>query len=381
MNNERKVITIAHLTDILAFPPVINLIENLLKNGNSVNLVSYNVKGLREDILNHEKFSYIELDNVVGKSLTQRIKRRFLKNRQSREAVKKYMENSDILWTTTDVTVRSLGKLIFKYKHIMQIMDLINDLPLYGGAKYLKFPIHKYAQRAWKLVVPEVNRAYIQKTWWEVENTPYVLPNKPYTIDPGQVPDNMKEILDKMEKEKRKIVLYLGVLASDRNLENFAKAIESLNGEYALYIVGDILDSYKAEMKQIMDTYSCVEYLGYFPAPKHLLVVNKSYIGLLPYRPNKRAYSDLNALYCAPNKIYEYSAYGVPMLGSDVIGLKYPFELYKMGVCCDEKSVDEIIKGIRTIEKDYENMSKNCKAFFDDIDLDKIVEDIIYEEV
>ena len=30
----------------------------------------------------------------------------------------------------------------------------------------------------------------------------------------------------------------------------------------------------------------------------------------------------LNALYCAPNKIYEYAGCNIPMIGTDVLGLK-----------------------------------------------------------
>lgn len=378
----KKRITIAHLTDLIMYPPVINLVENLLNNGHYVNLVSYNIRGLSREILNNDRFNYTELTEIKGESIIQRLRRRLKKNIESREAVKKYMIESDILWTTTDLTVRSLGKLVFSYKHVMQLMELIDRYPLFKGSRVFDFPIDKFAKKAWKVVVPEENRAYIQKTWWELSKTPSVLPNKPYRICTTNTYEDMKEVIYKVANENRKIIMYLGVLTNDRNLENFAKAIKMLNEEYTIYVVGKVLDDYKTKMDQFLKEYPFVEYLGYYPAPKHLEFLKYSYMGLLPYKPEKGhvCQSELNALYCAPNKIYEYSAFGVPMLGSDVMGLKYPFEKYNMGICCNENSVESIVEGIKAIEKNHSTMSNNCKAFYESINLDELVEKIINEE-
>lgn len=73
------------------------------------------------------------------------------------------MENCDLLWTTTDSTVRDLGKLVFKYKHVMQMMELIEDIPLIPGLPYIQSNLKQYAKKAYKVVVPEYNRAHIQK--------------------------------------------------------------------------------------------------------------------------------------------------------------------------------------------------------------------------
>ncbi len=378
----KKTVTVVHLTDLIMYPPVINLVENLINNGHSVNLVSYNIGGLPKKILENNNFNYTELTQVEGQSIVKRIKRRLKKNKESRNAVKKYMENSDVLWTTTDLTVRSLGKMIFSYRHVMQLMELIDRYPLFKGSRQFDFPIQKYAQNAWKVVVPEENRAYIQKIWWDLKKTPLVLPNKPYSIPLLNEYKDMEEVIDKLAKEKRKIILYLGVLTSDRNLENFAKAVKMLEQDYAIFIVGKVLDDYEIKMEKFLREYPFVEYLGYFPAPRHLEFLKYAYIGLLPYKPEKGhvCQSELNALYCAPNKIYEYSAFGVPMLGSDVMGLKYPFEKYDMGICCDENSVESIVNSIKIIDIKHSIMSENCKAFYDSIDLDRLVENILNEE-
>ena len=117
-----------------------------------------------------------------------------------------------------------------------------------------------------------------------------------------------------------------------------------------------------------------------FPAPKHLHLLKYAYIGLLPYQPGNstRPYiSELNALYCAPNKIFEYSGYGIPMIGTDVIALKQPFEKYDMGLCIKDFSSNEIIKAIKNIENRYDEMARNCKRYYQDINLDNLLEDIL----
>ena len=103
-----------------------------------------------------------------------------------------------------------------------------------------------------------------------------------------------------------------------------------------------------------------------------------TYIGLTPYVPTASIlHPKLNALYCAPNKIYEYSAFGVPMLGTDVIGLLRPFEQYRIGKCIKNMDSKSILDGIEYIDSNHEEMSQNAKEFFEKDNLDKIVLDIL----
>lgn len=378
----KKNIVIVHMCNVLEYPPVLSLVENLLDNGHSVTLVTMNIKQMPKRIISQKKFHGINMPVIESNNLIKRLQRRFINNKKIRDIVIRLMRNADILWTTTDLTVRCLGKIIFRYRHIMQLMELEEWYPLYQGAKRLKFPIEKYANKAWKVVVPEENRAYIQKVWWNLDRTPYILPNKPYRIAPEESTKEIDLILDRLKQERKKIIIYLGYIGTDRNLENFIKAVEKLSDEYCLYIVGNIAQQNKENFLAFCSQYDCVHYLGYFPAPKHLLFLKYAYIGLLPYIPNtKHEYlPSLNALYCAPNKIFEYSGYSVPMIGTDVLGLKQPFERFGIGVCCSCQSVEEIVKAIKKVNENYDEMRQNCSKFYNSVDLQKIVENILYDE-
>ena len=150
---------------------------------------------------------------------------------------------------------------------------------------------------------------------------------------------------------------------------------------YVLYIVGK---TYSEEGRNLLDKLQKkydVIYLGGFNPPKHLAFVKYAHIGLLPYSPLKsEVTSELNALYCAPNKIWEYAGFGVPMVGSDVLGLKLPFEQWDIGRCCDLNDEASIVKAIEEVDRNHDAMSKNCYKFYDSVDLEKIVSEILEDE-
>lgn len=378
----KKRIAVVSLNNILKTPPVMHLVDNLLSNGHEVYLVSSNTREISSAILENPRLHCFDIPMKKGRGLPIRTLNRFIRTTKGKSAVKQAMNKADILWTATDETVRSLGRLVYKYKQVMQLLELEQWYPIATCVPFIKFPIDEYARHAWKVVVPEINRAYIQKAWWSLQKVPYVLPNKPYRLETGEPTVDMKAPLQRIANEKRKVVLFLGMVGRDRNLDVFAKAIEKLDDEYCLYIIGDPIDSYREEFKRLLEKRCSIRHLGFFPAPKHLLFVKYAYIGILPYIPktNMAFRSQLNALYCAPNKIYEYAGFGVPMLGTDVLGLRQPFEQYNIGVCCKEISVDAVIASIRAIEMKHDVMSANCKRFYDSANLDELVESVLYEE-
>lgn len=385
-DKEKNKIVLVNVGSIFNLPPTINLIKCLIANSYKCHIISENVQKLTDNILKNDLVTFSEIRLKEGRDMITRINRRIAMKKQYRFYVENIMKEDDILWTTTDATVRVLGDCVLKYKHVMQVMELAKTTPLYNGAKYLTYPIDRIARKAWKIVVPELNRAYFQKIWWKLDQVPVVLPNKPYDINIGSLSREATEALQQLKNEKKKVIIYLGVFAFDRDLNTFAEAIKSISDEYSLYLLGRvaIFGSYN-ENKKVLDDllkkYPFVHYLGFYPAPMHLAFLKYAHIGLLPYyvNPEKSFPIQLNILYCAPNKIYEYAAFGVPMIGTDVLGLRIPFEKYNIGICCPNFNVCEIKNAIIEIESKHAQMSDNCKSFFDTVDLDSIVNGIINE--
>ena len=380
MRENMKSITVIELNNIDGYPPVQTLIRVLLNKGYKVNLIGRNIAKISADIaenksyVGYETAKYGTINNIFQAAIN-RIYMIF----RARKLLKVLGDESDIIWTTSMKSIQILGKSVLKYKNVLQLMELAE----YGyliRERFVKFPINKIAQHSWKTVVPEINRAYIQRVWWNLPKCPIVLPNKPYSNDHGEITDELKKAICQMQSEKRKIVLYLGSMGFDRDLERLACAI-SKKRDYVLYLVGKLYtNEAKKRVEELEKKYSCV-YIGGFDPPKHLAVVKYAHIGLLPYKPSKFVgLSDLNALYCAPNKIWEYAGFGVPMVGSDVLGLKLPFEQWNIGRCCDLNDESSIIKAIEEVDRNHNEMSKNCYKFYDSVDLEKIVSEILEDE-
>ena len=126
-----------------------------------------------------------------------------------------------------------------------------------------------------------------------------------------------------------------------------------------------------AHVEKIKAVYSDVEYVSYIPAPYHLEITSYAHIGIVFYRNDA-----LNKVFCAPNKIYEYSGFGIPMLANDIPGLKNTVGNAGAAECMELKA-NNIINAIQNIEADYDTYSENAKKFFAGTDNLKTMEKLM----
>ena len=381
-DKNNKIVIFIH-ENIMLYPPTITLVECLLNNGYRVHLVGAGTKELPSIVKDNDSFSCYEVETVQANSIIGKIIRRKKRTKAFREELAK-VGNDDIVWTVNPIIVRMLRKDLLNYsnRHVMQLLELWDTYPMFRTIKRIKFKLDKYARAAWKVVVPEENRAYIQKVGWNLNGLPYVLPNKPYHLDAGEITEEMRPVIKKMKQEKRKIVIYLGVLDPDRDFASFAKALDKIKDKYAFYVFGKIGEASREKVEQIFRENECINYMGFFNPPKHLFFLKYARIALLPYKPGKAdemGFSILNALYCAPNKIFEYAGNELPMVGTDVLGLKGPFEKYNIGVCCKDLKPETIIDAILNVDEKHDEMQSNCIDFYNSVDVDKIVNSIVNE--
>lgn len=86
----------------------------------------------------------------------------------------------------------------------------------------------------------------------------------------------------------------------------------------------------------------------------------------------------VNALYCAPNKIFEYGKYGKPMIANDVPALKYIFKEYHCGEVVDYPITPNAISTIlEKLFSNYDMYSKGALEYYQSVDLIKIVKGIL----
>ena len=368
-------ITVVHVGGTPGYTsvPIQTLLRVMLSDGYCVDYIGCS-QGLASDIRAAPNFKGYDLPLQTNQTVFGKVQYRMATTREVKRLVELCMQDSDVLWTTSMNTMCALGKDALKYKNVLQLLELARYA--YAFKRLIRFPIDEYARQSWKTVTCEINRAYIQKVWWNLPKTPYVLPNKPFSLDPGTLTPETEAAIERMKQEKKKIALYLGGVYADRNFEECAKALQK-SGEYVLYIAARITSkAVEAQIEHLTRDYQAV-YLGGFTPPNHLALVQYARVGLLPYKPVKGVNSELNALYCAPNKIFEYAGFGVPMVGSDVLGLRQPFEQWNIGRCCDFNSEEAILQAIKAVDQQHNKMSANCYKFYDSVDLHKIVADIL----
>lgn len=370
---------------LVGFPPAVSLVTNLLSIDCRVTLFACgNTDCLPLAVVDDPKFTFVSLGERGG-SLINRGKMLLTVPRTIREFLRDNHDAIDIVWTTMAVDVRDIGRVLYGFRHIMQLPELTETVPLLlhrNRPPYSKNTI-ALARQAKRVVVPEYNRAFIQQALWRLPETPMVLPNKP-SIKKNAKYDLASDDsrLEKIRDEKRKVVLYQGLFADDRDLFPFADAVDSFDGEFVLYLMGKATDdTQQKKLDELISAHNNIEYIGYVPAPRHLAFARYARMGLLPYMASyDGACPPLNALYCAPNKIWEYSCYGIPMLGSDIPGLTGIFARYGCGLT-SSTNPDKIACSIREIDASYEAMSSGSSNLYDSVNTREIVKQIIEEVI
>ncbi len=271
-----------------------------------------------------------------------------------------------IVWYGNCESAMTLGKCVRNHRFVLTVLELYEPGSMYD--KLVK-SIIPYAEQ---VICCEKHRAVIMKDRYSLPSIPHVIPNKPYMIENTAKPEKPEvDALLKMYSGK-KFVLYQGLVQPDRPIDNVALALKKINDpELVLAVMG------KADAvveSKIRECYSNTLFLGYIPAPEHLNITKLAYIGIAIYDD-----SNLNNQFCAPNKIYEYSAFKIPMITSLNLGLTETVGAYGAGECVDFKDVDNIVQAISNIKNNYKAYSSNAFKFYNAADCRASIKKIIDE--
>jgi glycosyltransferase involved in cell wall biosynthesis len=116
------------------------------------------------------------------------------------------------------------------------------------------------------------------------------------------------------------------------------------------------------------------EYLGAVKPPHHLEIASHADVAYISYVPNN---GSINAVFCAPNKVYEFAGFGIPMLCNDNPGLKYTVEYNNMGVCVPELNTENITSALEQIDSNYDTMSRAAISYYDSESVEDAVQRIL----
>ncbi|MBO7611910.1 MAG: hypothetical protein J6T23_06860 [Elusimicrobia bacterium] len=350
-------------------PPIITTCLSLSELNHSVTVFTQSSSDYIENIFREKNISivyYKETKMSTKIKLISKICTWLNFRKQVREYISK--NKFDFFWIGSADTALAIGKKLLNFKYVFHVHELYDTVPYYR--RNLKI----YMQKALKILVPEEIRAHIFRAWYQLKETPIVLPNKPY-YHPRK---RNLEITDKTAKEAfekipkgSKIVFYQGGLSEKRDLKTIAKAIEEMGTPWCLAVQCPITKN--AYYEDFFKNYKFY-YIPYVKAPKHLEITSNVDIGLVSY-----SHISLNNEFCAPNKIWEYAGFGLPIIANDVFGLKEFSYKFKFGVCLNfnKTTKDDFKKILYELDNNSELYSRDSKLLYESIDITKTIMEVI----
>ena len=276
-----------------------------------------------------------------------------------RRALSSYLKQIDksetILWFGNAESLMPMSGSLKGWDYVVSFLELLDR-----HKTKLKV-LGPLAREAKAVTTCEETRSYLMQNWFDLQDLPYTIPNKPYNVPYGRyetpTTDSGKYILE--QTKGHKFVIYQGIFQNPEYMIAIARVMADHYPDMFLVLMG--IDKYK-----IVDTIKNIHVntiaVDYIPAPKHLQVTSNAYVGVLYYKPD-----ELNKVFCAPNKIFEYSYFGLPIIGNDIPGLLNTIGRAKAGLCIDF-SYESVLDAFQTIEANYEEISRNAKDFYQSVD-------------
>lgn len=359
-------------SDLHYYPPCVSQIRFLNKIGVDIEVWYGTSNQSALDIFDREGIKYICLEGAnKGNSFFSKINnwikfRNKFKKRLS--LLKRKSVNKELIWYGTTETAIPLIGIVGKTDYILTSLELLDDDKNTLKRKLFGVLAHK----AKAIVSCEETRSYIMKYWYNLPKLPYTMPNKPYSlgVEKYTVPSTLitSEAIERIKDKK--VIIYQGIFQNIEYMTELAKALKNMNSDYHLVMMG--FDTHNTNIIKILkDIYDKVVYIKSIPAPLHLEVTSHATIGLVFYDADT-----LNKAFCAPNKIYEYSGFGIPMIANNIPGLKNTVGKARAAVCTEFNSLD-LEKAIKLIDSHYVEYSKNALDFYNSTDNEQIIRRIV----
>ncbi len=339
------------------YPPCISQIRILNDLGIDVTVIYGSSDNAVLDILRSEGVNLVQLTDPRGKYPGKLDK---INNwLQFRKAAKKYLKGiskeDSVLWFGNAESVIPLSGLLSGRKYIVSFLELLDKHP-----QKLK-AVTPLAKEAAVVTTCEETRSYLMQSWFNLEKLPYTIPNKPYNVpfSRGTIPTTEAGLSILEETKGAKFVIYQGIFQNPEYMNAIAQVMHDYFPDMYLVLMG--IDKYNI-VENVKKIHKNTISVNYIPSPLHLQVTSNAYIGVLYYKPD-----ELNKVFCAPNKIFEYSYFGLPIIGNDIPGLKNTIGKAKAGVCIDF-SYESVFEAFTAISQNYSQMSKNAVDFYNSVD-------------
>lgn len=262
-------------------------------------------------------------------------------------------------WLASRVLLRSI--LIY---WAMELSRLVEDEQGFATRFQVRF-----AHQADMVLSTGVERAKVMKEDWHLKEIPYVLPNTIVIPNKHTMGNDLRSQMENLQPND-KIVLYASSLSPQTAIPQVIESVKYWEAGIKLAIVGYGSEQFLKQMKQHIEQLNLekkIEYLGSFLLKSDVFrLLPDADLGLV--LRNHRNASDANTIYYTPSKLFEYTAFGVPVICSDNPSLLF-IEHEGWGACVDPDDPKLIASKINQLIGDRESLERmgmQAKRRFDE---------------
>lgn len=345
--------------DVRTIPPLLSLIKGLAAQGHDVHFLCYFCDAASLAGSNHSRLT---VEMVSDKPYPKSALSRLLASIRGYAALWRHLlahaHTYDCVW---------LASWDFRY---------FGAVARWTGLRApTVWQLHEYeperfgrVREADVVVVPEENRAWLTYFAANLATKPLVLPNIP--IDHPRQRTGVPEIALARQKDAgKKVVLYQGYIHLEKRcLAELFRAVAILPEQFVLAIMpvpdadSNQVERARTEIRRL-GLEARVVWLESRNAPYHLDVLAQADVGVGLYRP-----TSLNQVYCAPNRLYEFTGFGLPVVLPKFPGLEQLSAKYPGIVTCDPEDENSIAAAVLQLADNevYESMAMSARRFFDE---------------
>lgn len=265
-------------------------------------------------------------------------------------------------------------------KIFLRHCEIWNDCPelhIYKDTKSNKLKCLRMLER---ILIPKMQvlscankeRARIMKSYYNLSKTPIDFDNI-FFLNSTYDKKKLDQKYASLFSNSKKIYIISSAGMNLRRMNDLLfSAIAKLGENYRLIVVGTIDEEAIIYCKKLQEEYHIdnIKAIGKVSRNDLAYLIEKSDVGVSTYLK-----CDLNNIYCASGKIYEYFQYGKPVVVSDNPPLKYLCDHEKVGV-----ATDDLFNGIKRVCFKYNYYKKNVIRYRDSISLEARRKEL-YEKV
>lgn len=255
---------------------------------------------------------------------------------------------ADVYWTN-DFDVLAAGVLCAGFSRIL-IHDSHELFPdTFVGYRVYPAPVLAWIRLLESLLIKRADRiitvnpflAQIMSARYHVQ-MPTVILNVPSAI-----------VEDDPPERATKVVLYQGIYHYHRGLENLIRACEFLHENVKLVLRG--YGPNEDDLRRIAANYPNCEFQDPVPMTELVSAARETGdVGVVAYMP-----VSVSVRHCSPNKLFEYIAAGLPVVGSNLPFLKLIIEGNQIGNVFDPNDPQSIADAINATLADLPRFRRN----------------------